>query len=71
VRRKRWHFSRSRKNSKFLGGGTNLIDLMREHIEQPDALIDVTKLTEEGIRELPDGGVAIGAAVKNSAVVWH
>ena len=30
--------------AKFLGGGTNLVDLMRENIEQPDALVDVTGL---------------------------
>jgi len=60
-------------NSKFLGGGTNLIDLMRENIEQPDAVIDVTHLSRDGrsdsgIHELPDGGVVIGAEVRNSAV---
>jgi xanthine dehydrogenase YagS FAD-binding subunit len=59
-------------NSKFLGGGTNLVDLMRENIEHPDAVIDVTHLSrgtlDGGITELPDGGLAIGAAVRNSAV---
>jgi xanthine dehydrogenase YagS FAD-binding subunit len=60
-------------NSKFLGGGTNLVDLMRENIEQPDAVIDVTHLSrggriDGGINELADGGLAIGAAVRNSAV---
>jgi len=55
-------------NSKFLGGGTNLIDLMREDIEQPDVLVDVTGLPSAGITELPDGGIAIGASVRNSAV---
>jgi xanthine dehydrogenase YagS FAD-binding subunit len=58
-------------NSKFLGGGTNLVDLMRENIEQPDALIDVTRLSSTGIAELADGSVSIGAAVKNSAVANH
>ena len=62
-------------NAKFLGGGTNLVDLMRENIEQPDALIDVTRLSAgspgAGITELPDGGLAIGAAVRNSAVANH
>jgi xanthine dehydrogenase YagS FAD-binding subunit len=59
-------------NAKFLGGGTNLVDLMRENIEQPDALIDVTHLSrgaiDGGINELPGGGLRICAAVKNSAV---
>jgi xanthine dehydrogenase YagS FAD-binding subunit len=63
-------------NSKFLGGGTNLVDLMRENIEQPDALIDVTRMspgqmTDGGIDELPDGGLSIRAAVRNSAVANH
>lgn len=58
-------------NSKFLGGGTNLVDLMRENIEQPEALIDVTRLSQREITELPDGGLSIGAAVRNSAVANH
>jgi xanthine dehydrogenase YagS FAD-binding subunit len=61
----------TQRNSKFLGGGTNLVDLMRENIEQPDALIDVTRLAFGGITELPNGGISIGAAVKNSAVANH
>jgi xanthine dehydrogenase YagS FAD-binding subunit len=62
-------------NAKFLGGGTNLVDLMRENIEQPDALIDITGLSpgslSGGITELPDGGISIAAAVRNSAVANH
>src|SRR6266850_2068785 len=57
--------------AKFLGGGTNLVDLMRENIEQPDALVDVTGLTFNQIEELADGGISIGAAVKNSALANH
>jgi xanthine dehydrogenase YagS FAD-binding subunit len=58
-------------NAKFLGGGTNLVDLMRENIEQPDALVDVTRLSSGGISELADGSLSTGAAVKNSAVANH
>lgn len=58
-------------NAKFLGGGTNLVDLMRENIEQPDALIDVTRLPSSGIAESAGGGVSIGAEVKNTAVANH
>ena len=58
-------------NAKFLGGGTNLVDLMRENIEQPDALIDVTRLPASGITETADGGISIGAEVKNTAVANH
>jgi len=57
--------------AKFLGGGTNLVDLMRENIEQPDALVDVTNLPFNQIEELADGGISIGAAVKNTAVANH
>ena len=53
-------------NTKPLGGGTNLIDLMREDIEQPDALVDITRLPLNTVEELPDGGLRIGALVSNS-----
>ena len=52
--------------AKFLGGGTNLVDLMREGVETPDTVIDITRLPLAGIEELPDGGVRIGALVRNS-----
>ena len=53
--------------SFYLGGGTNLVDLMRETIERPTALVDVTGLAA-GITETEDGGLLIGAAAKNTAV---
>jgi xanthine dehydrogenase YagS FAD-binding subunit len=53
-------------HAKFLGGGTNLVDLMREEIEQPAHLVDVTRLPLAHIEERPDGGVRIGALVRNS-----
>ena len=52
--------------ARFLTGGTNLIDLMREGIERPRAIVDITRLPLAGIDELPDGGVRIGAMVRNS-----
>lgn len=55
-------------HARFLGGGTNLIDLMRENIEEPDALVDVTGLPFNRIEAHPDGSVSIGAAVKNTSV---
>ena len=57
--------------AKFLGGGTNLIDLMKEGVEQPDHLVDVTKLDLATIEELPDGGVRIGAMARNSDTANH
>jgi xanthine dehydrogenase YagS FAD-binding subunit len=53
--------------AKFLGGGTNLVDLMRETIERPSALIDVTGL-DDSIVETNEGGLKIGAAVRNSSL---
>ncbi len=53
-------------NAKFIGGGTNLVDLMREDIETPDTVVDITRLPLTGIEELPGGGVRIGALVRNS-----
>lgn len=52
--------------AKFLGGGTNLVDLMRLGVEQPDMLVDVSRLTEASIDAADGGGLRIGAAVKNS-----
>ncbi|MDP9848724.1 FAD binding domain-containing protein [Streptosporangium lutulentum] len=60
------HAISTEPNAKFLGGGTNLVDLMREHIERPDTIIDITRLPLTEIEELPGGGVRIGALVRNS-----
>jgi xanthine dehydrogenase YagS FAD-binding subunit len=57
-------------NAKYLGGGTNLVDLMRERVETPSALVDVTGLPA-GIDETEDGGLIIGAAMRNTAVAEH
>lgn len=52
--------------AKFLGGGTNLVDLMRMNVEQPSLLVDVTGLSLNRIEERADGGLRIGALVRNS-----
>lgn len=54
-------------SSRYLGGGTNLVDLMRENIERPDVLVDVSGLSKT-IEARDDGSVWIGAAASNSAV---
>jgi xanthine dehydrogenase YagS FAD-binding subunit len=56
--------------AKYLGGGTNLVDLMRETIERPTSLIDVTGLSS-AIEEQANGSWLIGAAAKNTAVAEH
>ena len=57
----------ARAGARYLGGGTNLVDLMRETIEHPDVLVDVTGLSRD-IEETEGGGSRIGAGVKNTAV---
>ncbi|HEY4082505.1 MAG TPA: xanthine dehydrogenase family protein subunit M [Burkholderiaceae bacterium] len=56
--------------AKFLGGGTNLVDLMRETLEQPTTLVDVSRLSRT-VEETADGGLLIGAGVRNTAVAEH
>ncbi|MFC9232953.1 FAD binding domain-containing protein [Streptomyces decoyicus] len=55
-----------RPGARFLGGGTNLVDLMKLGVESPELLVDVTRLPLDRIEELPDGGLRIGAMVRNS-----
>ena len=54
-------------NAKFLSGGTNLVDLMREDIERPDKLVDVSRL-DATIEAVEGGGLRIGGGTKNTAV---
>jgi xanthine dehydrogenase YagS FAD-binding subunit len=58
-------------DGKFLGGGTNLIDLMKMGVETPPRLVDINKLPLAQIEELPGGGLRIGALARNSDVVDH
>ncbi len=53
--------------AKFLGGGTNLVDLMKMGVERPGQLVDINRLDLARVEELPnDGGIRIGALVRNS-----
>src|SRR3954471_9463935 len=58
-------------DGKFLGGGTNLIDLMKMGVERPPGLVDINKLPLAQIEELPNGGVRLGALARNSDVAEH
>ncbi len=60
----------SREPARYLGGGTNLVDLMRQNVEAPAALVDVSRLPAT-IEDKGDGRLLIGAAVRNSAVAAH
>ena len=57
-------------HASYLGGGTNLVDLMREAVARPGALVDVTGLSSE-IEETEGGGLLIGAATRNTALAAH
>ncbi|HEX5441159.1 MAG TPA: FAD binding domain-containing protein, partial [Ktedonobacterales bacterium] len=56
----------SAPGSAFLAGGTNLVDLMKLGVAQPDTLVDITRLPYDRIEPLPEGGVRIGALARNS-----
>ncbi|GAB7038249.1 MULTISPECIES: FAD binding domain-containing protein [Catenuloplanes] len=56
---------------RLLGGGTNLVDLMRKGVESPAGLLDVTGLLPDTITPAADGGLVIGAAARNSAIAAH
>jgi xanthine dehydrogenase YagS FAD-binding subunit len=57
--------------AKFIAGGTNLIDLMKEDVERPARLIDISRLPLKTVEETKDGGLRIGALVPNSDLAWH
>jgi len=62
------------RHAKFLGGGTNLLDLMKEDVEQPDELIDVCELPLTKIERIVStrgAGVSIGGMAKNTDTANH
>ena len=59
------------RGAKFLAGGTNLVDLMKYGVESPTTLVDINHLQLKEIVAGPDGGVKIGALVRNSDLADH
>jgi xanthine dehydrogenase YagS FAD-binding subunit len=57
--------------AKFIAGGTNLIDLMKENVAHPSRLIDITRLPLDKIEETADGGLRLGALVKNADTAYN
>jgi xanthine dehydrogenase YagS FAD-binding subunit len=57
--------------AKFIAGGTNLIDLMKEDVERPSRLIDISRLPLKSVEETADGGLRIDALVPNSDLAYH
>jgi xanthine dehydrogenase YagS FAD-binding subunit len=67
----RWDaVARYRPGTAYLGGGTNLVDLMRLGVAAPDQLVDVSRLPDDQITQA-DEGLRIGAAVRNSDLAAH
>jgi xanthine dehydrogenase YagS FAD-binding subunit len=57
--------------ARFIAGGTNLLDLMKEDVERPGRLIDITRLPLKAVEDTADGGLRIGALLPNSDVAYH
>jgi xanthine dehydrogenase YagS FAD-binding subunit len=60
-----------RPGAKLLGGGTNLVDLMRQDVERPTTVVDISAVPLTDVDELADGGLRIGALVRNSRLAAH
>ncbi len=58
-------------NARFIAGGTNLLDLMKLEIETPTRLIDINRLPLRDVEATPDGGLRIGALVRNADLAAH
>ncbi|MCA6109561.1 FAD binding domain-containing protein [Bradyrhizobium cenepequi] len=57
--------------AKFIAGGTNLLDLMKDNVERPTTLIDISRLPLTSVEETASGGLRIGALVPNADLAWH
>lgn len=56
---------------RFLAGGTNLIDLIKENVERPTTVVDINRLPLNKIEAAPDGGLRVGALVSNADTADH
>ena len=61
----------SESSVSYLGGGTTLIDLVKLDVMRPPHVVDINRLPLDEIETLPDGGMKIGALVRNSDLAWH
>lgn len=59
------------EGAKFIAGGTNLLDLMKENVERPSHLIDINHLALKTIEDTEDGGLRLGALVTNADTAYH
>src|SRR5260221_12864906 len=56
---------------RFVAGGTTLLDLMKLNVETPARVVDINRLPLDKIETMPDGGLSIGATVRNSDLAHH
>jgi xanthine dehydrogenase YagS FAD-binding subunit len=59
------------EGARFIAGGTNLLDLMKEYVMRPTALVDINGLPLDGITTTPDGGLLLGATARNADTAYH
>jgi xanthine dehydrogenase YagS FAD-binding subunit len=59
------------RGAKFIAGGTNLVDLIKENVARPSRVIDITHLPLSKVEDTKDGGLRIGALVPNSDLAYH
>jgi xanthine dehydrogenase YagS FAD-binding subunit len=63
--------SGAKSGTRFVAGGTTLLDLMKLNVERPEHIIDINGLPLDEVEPLADGGLKIGATVRNSALAHH
>jgi xanthine dehydrogenase YagS FAD-binding subunit len=61
----------AKSGTRFVAGGTTLLDLMKLNVERPEHIIDINELPLDEVEPLADGGLKIGATVRNSALAHH
>ncbi len=59
------------KSSRYLGGGTNLVDLMKEDVERPDTIVDISRLDLKKVSKTASGGLSLGATLNNTDTANH
>ncbi|MFD3719654.1 FAD binding domain-containing protein [Streptomyces sp. NPDC058674] len=60
-----------RPGARYLGGGTNLVDLMKLGVESPTVLVDISRLPLAAVEEAPSGALRIGSTTRNSDIAAH
>src|SRR5882672_1498294 len=61
----------AKSGTRFVAGGTTLLDLMKLNVERPEQVIDINRLALDKVEPLANGGLKIGATVRNSALAHH